>query len=440
MQIRTTTISIVLGTFLVLMLSTNLVSRHIFSKSFDLLEEKAVKQNLERALNALQAEQSMLQTLVTDWGYWNDSYEFVKNLDQHYIQSNLIDDTFEELELNLIAFFDTKGQPVWVKTYDLISNTATDNTENFKNTLNSRSSLANKIKILDKAFDFTQTNGRLMMIAANAIRDSEAAKPSRGTLVMGKYISSGLRDRLAQRTKLELDIIPANSPSTPEWITAANKNSSDVAQKKTRRTDETITGHAYIFDLSGNKALSILVSMERDINSLSKSSLRHQLWATLIIGIILCTTMFILLEFRVISRISSLTKQVGRISRSPDPKAKIDLSGRDDISNLSSQINEMLAKLREKEHFLSGLLESLQAGVVVVDLQTHQVVEANPFALESFQRSREEVIGHVCHGFICPNTKCPIVPGETPEDLSIRKALRADGSEFSIFKSAKLIT
>ncbi len=438
MKIRTITISIILSTFLILSLSTNMVSRHIFSQSFDLLEHKAIEQNVERALNALKAEEAQLQTLVNDWAWWDDTYKFVVDGNQDYIESNLVPETFEELELNIIAMFNIKGEPVWFRTYDLEAGEFTDNPAVLPELLIPGSTLEKKISLLKEASGLIMAEGKPMLMALSSILDSSTDMPSRGILVMGKYISAAMRHRLADRTKLDISLIPFGSPDTPKWLP------NSIAPNESRRVEifkaeDAISGHALVFDMLGDRILSVLVTMPRDIHSLGQSSLRYQLWAIAIIGVILCATMFILLELRVISRISSLTKQLMTIRKSKDSHGAVELAGHDDISNLSSQINAMMTSLREKELFLTGLLDSLQAGVVVIDLETRQIVEANPFALEAFQRKKEDVLGKVCHGFICPNLKCPIVPGETPEDLSMRKALRADGSEFSIFKSAKLI-
>jgi len=44
----------------------------------------------------------------------------------------------------------------------------------------------------------------------------------------------------------------------------------------------------------------------------------------------------------------------------------------------------------------------LQAGIVCIDAETHTIVDANPAAIEMIGAAKEQIIGHVCHKYICP--------------------------------------
>ena len=93
--------------------------------------------------------------------------------------------------------------------------------------------------------------------------------------------------------------------------------------------------------------------------------------------------------------------------------------------------------LRENEVRLRKILDTLQAGVVVVDADTHEILDVNPAALQMIGAERDTVLGHICHKFICPAAqgRCPI----TDLNLTVEKAnkilLRADGSHMEIMKT-----
>lgn len=62
------------------------------------------------------------------------------------------------------------------------------------------------------------------------------------------------------------------------------------------------------------------------------------------------------------------------------------------------------------EDRLRGILNAVQAGIVVVDAEGHRVAYANPAALRTIGASNDEVIGKVCYSFLCPAhvERCPI--------------------------------
>jgi len=66
--------------------------------------------------------------------------------------------------------------------------------------------------------------------------------------------------------------------------------------------------------------------------------------------------------------------------------------------------------LRESEVRLKTVLDTIQAGIVVIDPETHIIVGINAAAGKMVGAPREQILGSVCHEHICPADKgqCPI--------------------------------
>ena len=94
-------------------------------------------------------------------------------------------------------------------------------------------------------------------------------------------------------------------------------------------------------------------------------------------------------------------------------------------------------ELRDSEEKLRGILDSLQAGVVIIDAETHVIVDANPAAIEAIGSTKEMIVGNVCHKFICPTEKgkCPITDLGKTVDKSERVLINASGENIPILKS-----
>ncbi len=93
--------------------------------------------------------------------------------------------------------------------------------------------------------------------------------------------------------------------------------------------------------------------------------------------------------------------------------------------------------LRESEARLRTLQDSAPSGIVVIDAETHIIVDANPAALGMIGASPEQAIGSVCHKYICPAEKghCPITDLGQTVDNSERVLLDADGKSVPILKT-----
>ena len=105
-------------TFAVLISVQYMISEIIFLESFASLEEQDTIQNIERVRNALLADLKSFDNFIFDWAAWDDTYEFVQNGNQEYIESNLVDETFIGSEINLIMYINESGELVFSKAFD----------------------------------------------------------------------------------------------------------------------------------------------------------------------------------------------------------------------------------------------------------------------------------------------------------------------------------
>ena len=93
--------------------------------------------------------------------------------------------------------------------------------------------------------------------------------------------------------------------------------------------------------------------------------------------------------------------------------------------------------LRVNREYLKTLMESVGAGIVVVDAETRQIVDVNPFAAKIIDIPREDIIGNICHEHICPAEigKCPVMDLGLTVDQSERLLLTGCGQTIPILKT-----
>ena len=105
------------------------------------------------------------------------------------------------------------------------------------------------------------------------------------------------------------------------------------------------------------------------------------------------------------------------------------------------QIAKGSVALSESEERLKTIMEGIQSGILVVDAETHVIVDLNPCAIELIGASREEIVGHVCHKFVCPveKGKCPVTDLKQGMDNSERTLINAKGESIPILKTVTRI-
>jgi len=96
----------------------------------------------------------------------------------------------------------------------------------------------------------------------------------------------------------------------------------------------------------------------------------------------------------------------------------------------------------DQKKYLDALLNAVPAGIIVIDAGTKQIVDLNERAAVLMGLSKEDIVGRVCHQFICPaeTGKCPIIDLGHSVDNAVRELLAHDGKKIPIIKTVRKVT
>jgi len=97
--------------------------------------------------------------------------------------------------------------------------------------------------------------------------------------------------------------------------------------------------------------------------------------------------------------------------------------------------------VRESEARLRVILDSVGAGIIIIDAKTHEIIDANATAVEMIGDNREVIIGSICHKYICPAEigRCPITDLGQKIVNSERTLLRGSGAGIPVLKNISRI-
>ncbi len=124
------------------------------------------------------------------------------------------------------------------------------------------------------------------------------------------------------------------------------------------------------------------------------------------------------------------------MSNNHDFGKQVTLSGKS-VHDSIFDLNPIEGELEESRHCLNTIFATVQVGILIIDAETHTIVDANPTAAAIIKSPREQIIGSPCHRFIChsENWQCPITDLGQNIDNAERKLIRADGERITIVKT-----
>ena len=93
------------------------------------------------------------------------------------------------------------------------------------------------------------------------------------------------------------------------------------------------------------------------------------------------------------------------------------------------------------ELLLCALWGGANNGIILIDESTHEILDVNPCAAKLIGLRGEQIVGKVCHEFICPNGRgqCPISDLGKAVDSAECVLVRADGSTVPIIKNVNRV-
>ncbi len=135
MSLRTKIILFIILSTVVTTVVTSFMLIVIILREFQAIEREQVVQNIQRVQEVIAVDIEHLDTKLSDWTMWDDTYEFIHNHNSRYIESNLQDLTLENLKINLMVFLDSAGQVVWERAYDVTAKRAASMPEGFHDSI-----------------------------------------------------------------------------------------------------------------------------------------------------------------------------------------------------------------------------------------------------------------------------------------------------------------
>ncbi|MGL6139614.1 MAG: response regulator [Planktothrix sp.] len=360
MKLRKKTLIIIgaalIGLIVAMYISASLLLVHDFRQ----LENQYVRQDIIQALNAINDDLESLDLIAQDQAKWDDTYRFIDARNHQYIASNLVDTTFADLRINLLILINSQGEIVFNKGFDSQLRQEIPIPPSLSSHLVLNSPLLASLKQPDLKPVSLQGIIVLpespLLIVSRPILTSSASGPSRGVLILGRYLNVSEVQRLNEITQQSLTLNPISdemginrvllSPQIQPYT--ENLIDPQAIQLKSLNA-ETAIASATIADIYGEPKLLLQVKVHRPIYQQGQTTLAYFTLFLLGVGLIFGAITLLLLEKLVLARLTHLNSSVDEIRKTGDLSLRIEATGEDELSSLAEAINGMLLALAEAQ-------------------------------------------------------------------------------------------
>ena len=268
------------------------LDRSLIQPTFHGLERQQALEDNARVVAALANELTVLADLSHDWAYWDDAYAFAQDPQPAFIDSNCPAPAAlsQNSGIDLLAIFNREGKSLLEMAYNPLQQRVVPLHLLTGDTPPALTLIAPTLQQETSIEGLVDTEYGLLLLVANPILTSEKKGPSRGVVLMGRFLDATRIQALASRTKVMADLAPRHA------LTASDRSLFDrLASTPTSQPDivgETV--YRLLRDIE-NKPLTLLRTPVRgDITALGTRTgrLLGALLGDIALALLICLAMY----------------------------------------------------------------------------------------------------------------------------------------------------
>ncbi|MFN8588297.1 MAG: CHASE4 domain-containing protein [Candidatus Eisenbacteria bacterium] len=321
------------------------------------LEREDATLDVQRVVSAFDQQREDLESKLSDWSNWDDTYAFAQHPNPAFIASNVSAEALASLRLDAMVIANARGELVLSMGLDSTQKAAHPVPEQLEALFRATSGPLVPDSLHHHVAGIVLLDEHPMLVAVQPILTSQYEGPSAGRILFGRWLDEREIRKLAARTHLYVGATRLDRPRPPEAEPDEAFAHLDSAGTITVHTHggEHVAAHTRLDDLYGHPALLLTVTQTRTLWEQGVKSTRRQVIAMIVAFVFLALATLLLLHFLVLRRVNSLARQVGAIGSFEGAPPHVQVDGADELSALAGEVNHMLDSLHRSQ---KRLLES----------------------------------------------------------------------------------
>lgn len=303
--------------------------------------ENRIKRDFEVVNYIIKKEEDNMKSVILDWGEWDDTYKFISNRNQEYINSNLQPDMISNLNLKSIIYLDNNKNIVYSEEVDASKEIS--------------KAFVGELLKNNKNFDKTQKTGLMSLdgdvyiVGILPVTSSDKKAESNGFLIMIRKIDESSINYIEEITPIKLTFKEYQEDMYKrDGASYINLDNGVISYNK--KYSEAYKTEA---NINGQNSIEIEI-VDKDYSSEQGIYFFYSFilqFLSLIAIVIIFDTLVI--NRYILKRLLKVTSFIERVGKTADTSLVIDISGKDEIKKLADETNKMLSTINSaKEEIL----------------------------------------------------------------------------------------
>lgn len=311
-------------------------SQLIIKQSFLNLEEESAINNIQRIHQTIQQMEHSVASVLASWAIWDDTYNFMANKNQAYIDSNLTISSFTSPALDMILYFDTTGKPFYTIAADVTRTKEAPLPKGLFAYLTPSSKIVNQPNVDSGVEGLISVPSGILITAAHSIVTSNNTGPVRGTLMMARYFNDASLNELRNITKVDATIYPLSMVEQHPDLSVAL----DVLRKAPyfidRKDDKTLNAYSEVKDINGDTIGIIKANLPRSIYQIGLKTIHYYNFIAIISSIMLLLVLWLSIHSFIVRRLEKLKNSMAGAKSDTELYRYVSEETSDEVSSVAA--------------------------------------------------------------------------------------------------------
>ena len=356
----------------------------VLSNGFLKIEQEFALKDLNRVSDTLSNQVSQLNSRLSDWAAWDDTYRFVQDFNKNYLESNLTNDSIANANVNIMLFADTTGKVLHASGVNIEDLSDYDISDFLDHLKTHPDGIVGK-NIVGSVKGIILLPDGPLMVASQPIVMSDKSGVINARLVFGRFIDDTIISEVKNLTHINsLDLYEYNSSSLPSDVVSVKKSfTNHISKTITVSSDSTMTAYQVIEGMQGEPILILRIETNRPISAIGRFTVNFFIAIIFVTLILVNTILFFVVNKLIFSRFFRLHKEVVDIGSSYNLSKRVTESDKnDEISALAGTINRTLEALDSAQKQERVYIEKIKSSDEELRKKLSEIEKMNSFMID----------------------------------------------------------
>ncbi len=361
-----------------------LLTSEVLSNHFNSLDYQMNRRDLEQVTKEVQRIHGEISTLVSDWGYWDETYAFLRGENPGFVDENLQTPSLRNISIDFIVLSDTGGLIRYARRFDFEMEKYVDVRESLQAYVGKDGVYWRWLESRNQAQRVLIVDGHSYLVVGAPVLHTSGEGPVAGVILFGREINEQLLDQIRVNSGVAVEFYLASSVPDEYLPLPLFEFEGQNLIVHTDPNTQIMRGYYPLYGAGDSPEGILVATLPRSIYLAGKQAIWFLLGGMIVVGAFALLIDLLTLNFYIFRPLEKLGEQLRFASRLQDQVSSLQTGVDVDIAQISAPLQDLIQQTQQvrqesqtRQMLYMQLFEQAREGFALLAPGSLEVLETN---------------------------------------------------------------